>query len=170
MRKILLTLICFVSWFSVQARAEDCISLNYRFAEVKQIGSWKLVQGEREIFDFGGEKQEALKALDVIKANRVMKSCVVGHPVAVFKYLLSIDDIAPGVKLANEKCMAFTNHRLQVVHMRSDGSLRLFSGNQELLNFGKNTTDANAAMAAMRRYKFNQHCYIGSSFDYWKKA
>jgi len=60
---------------------EDCISFNPQTAMVKKIqGSWKIVDGSHWMFDFGGKKKEAKKALKIIKKYQMNQSCFVGRP------------------------------------------------------------------------------------------
>ncbi|MBE9033112.1 hypothetical protein IQ266_25575 [filamentous cyanobacterium LEGE 11480] len=69
-------------------RGEDCVAFNPRTAKVKRIGrSWRIVDGNHSMFNFGSKRNEARKSLAVIKKYRANKSCFVGRPGASFKYL-----------------------------------------------------------------------------------
>ena len=67
---------------------EDCISFNPRTAEVKQINRrWKIVDGSHLMFDFGDKRDEAERALKIIKKYGFTRSCFVGRPDPSFTYL-----------------------------------------------------------------------------------
>ncbi|MBA7691829.1 hypothetical protein ES703_100384 [subsurface metagenome] len=67
---------------------EDCVSFNPRTTEVKQInGRWKIVDGSHMMFDFGNKRDEAERALRIIKKYGFTRSCFVGRPDPSFTYL-----------------------------------------------------------------------------------
>lgn len=56
--------------------AEACRPFNPDQAEVKYIrDSWKIVQGDRWLFDFGKKKAEAIAALFLIRVYGFNRSC-----------------------------------------------------------------------------------------------
>jgi hypothetical protein len=58
--------------------AEFCRPFDPGRAEIKQVrGSWKIVQGDRWLFDFGKKKAEALAALFLIRVYGFDRSCQV---------------------------------------------------------------------------------------------
>lgn len=164
-----------LSWQGMAA--EDCVGLNYRNAEVKKIGTtWKIVEGSHWAFDFGDKEVEAKKALEVIKANRIMKSCFVGRPGPSFKYLLSVGDQAPSVNLLNEDCIPFNNDKVTIMRAGPQNSWKMVEGNMWMVDFGNtatSATEARQALSIVKKYKFNRQCFIGRpdpSFEYWKKS
>ena len=67
---------------------EDCVSFNPNTIQVKNInGSWKIVDGNHWMFDFGNKKAEAEKAFAIIKKYGFTRSCFVGRPDPSFLYL-----------------------------------------------------------------------------------
>jgi hypothetical protein len=67
---------------------EDCVSFDPHKAQVKQIsGRWKIVDGNRWVFDFGNKRDEAELALLIIKKYGFSKSCYLGRPDPSFTYL-----------------------------------------------------------------------------------
>jgi hypothetical protein len=67
---------------------EDCISFNPATTTVQQIqGSWKIVDGNHWMFDFGANKAEADQSLAIIKKYGFTHSCFVGRTGAKFTYL-----------------------------------------------------------------------------------
>jgi hypothetical protein len=67
---------------------EDCISFNPATTNVQQIkGSWKVVDGNHWMFDFGANKAEAEQTLAIIKKYGFTYTCYVGRPGPKFSYL-----------------------------------------------------------------------------------
>ena len=67
---------------------EDCISFNPNRIALKKItGKWKIVDGNKWLFDFGNDKAEAKMAFDIIKKYGFTNTCYVGRPDASFEYL-----------------------------------------------------------------------------------
>jgi len=67
---------------------EDCIAFNPNNIEVKQINnSWKIVEGNHWMFDFGDKKDEAYLTYRIIKKYGFTNSCFVGRPDPSFQYM-----------------------------------------------------------------------------------
>lgn len=67
---------------------EDCLPFNPNNLEVKKIGgSFKIVEGNKLLFDFGNSKAEADLTLCLIKKHKFTKTCYVGRPDASLTYL-----------------------------------------------------------------------------------
>ena len=68
---------------------EDCLAFNKDNIEVKQVsGSWKIVDGNRWMFDFGNKEDEAKTAFNLMKFYGFSKTCYVGRPGPSMTYLL----------------------------------------------------------------------------------
>ena len=68
---------------------QDCVSFDPGRLKVKSInGSYKIVDRGHYLFDFGGNKRAALKALEIIRRHGFRRSCFVGRPGPSFSYLL----------------------------------------------------------------------------------
>ena len=69
---------------------EDCISFNNAAVEAKwfpaPINSWKIVQGNMWMLDFGLDQAGVHKALRVIKLKKFNQQCFVGRPDPSFSY------------------------------------------------------------------------------------
>lgn len=68
---------------------EDCISFipgQVQIQYIAQSRTWKMVQGNMWMEDFGDKKQEAYDALDVVKKYGFNKQCFVGRPGPSFRY------------------------------------------------------------------------------------
>jgi len=67
---------------------EDCVKFNPATIEVREInGRWKIVDGRHMMFDFGNNKAEATKSLNIIQKHGFNRSCFVGRPDPSFSYL-----------------------------------------------------------------------------------
>lgn len=78
-------------------QGEDCIKFNPVQTEVKffpQSNSWKMVQGNMWMEDFGTKKAEALQALQIVKKYRFNQQCFVGRPGPSFRYWKSTPPFA----------------------------------------------------------------------------
>ncbi|MBZ5523331.1 MAG: C13 family peptidase [Acidobacteriia bacterium] len=67
---------------------EDCVSFNPATTTVSNVGgTWKVVDGNHAMFNFGSNKPEADQTLEVIKKHGFTQSCFVGRPNPSFSYL-----------------------------------------------------------------------------------
>ncbi len=77
---------------------EDCIKFNNKTVKVKYFpgpGSWKMVDGNMWMVDFGNKKAEAYKSLRVVKKHKFNQQCFVGRPDPSFKYWKRTIDFTP---------------------------------------------------------------------------
>lgn len=65
---------------------EDCIGFDPALVEIKQIGTWKMIQGSMWMEDFGNNKQEAQDALEIVKKYQFNQQCFVARPAPHFRY------------------------------------------------------------------------------------
>jgi len=69
-------------------KGEDCVGFNPHTIEVKQVqGSWKIVDGNHWMFDFGSNRDEAEQSAAIIRKYGFTQSCFVGRPGPSFTYL-----------------------------------------------------------------------------------
>src|SRR6266571_4405967 len=60
---------------------EDCLSFNLDSAAVTLIQrSWKIVDGNQWMFDFGTQELQAKRALEIIHYYRMDSTCFAGRP------------------------------------------------------------------------------------------
>jgi len=149
---------------------EDCISFNPQTAMVKKIqGSWKIVDGSHWMFDFGGKKKEAKKALKIIKKYQMNQSCFVGRPDPSFQYMLSGGN-APAGAFAGEDCLSFNPQTTSV--KQAQGRWKIVDGSHWMFDFGSNEDEARKALAIIKKYGFTRSCFVGRpgpSFLYLRK-
>lgn len=70
-------------------QGEDCISFNPALVKIVYIPAshtWKMVQGNMWMEDFGTNRQEAHEALAIVKKYQFNKQCFVGRPGPSFRY------------------------------------------------------------------------------------
>jgi hypothetical protein len=149
---------------------EDCVSFNVRNLQRKQInGSWKIVDGNHWLFDFGSNQQEAGKALRIIRHYRMDSSCFVGRPNPSLKYLLSSGK-APAGQVAGEDCLAFNPGSVTVE--QHNGRWKIVDGSHWLFDFGGNQNEARQALAVIQQHHFTYSCFVGRpnpSFTYLRR-
>ena len=141
------------------AAAEDCIAFNPDNCRVDLInGNYKIVDGSMWLLDFGQEKAEAYKALEIIQHYRLNSQCFVGRPDPSMSYWLA-NGSAPSGSLAGEDCMAFNtdNCRVDLIN----GNYKIVDGSIWLLDFGQEKAEAYEALKIIQRYRLNSQCYVG---------
>ena len=149
---------------------EDCVSFNPATAEVKEIGGrWKIVDGSHWVFDFAGKKNEADRSLSIIKHYRMNQSCFVGRPHPSFSYLL-VSGAAPVGPFSGEDCVSFNPDTIDVKNI--GGRWKIVDGSHWVFDFGAKESEARQALAIIKKYGFNNSCFVGRpnpSFKYLRK-
>jgi len=149
---------------------EDCISFNPATTAVQQIqGSWKIVDGSHWMFDFGNNESEARRALAIIQKYRMNQSCFVGRPNPSFQYML-VSGNAPVGALGGEDCVSFNPATTAVQQIQ--GSWKIVDGSHWMFDFGANKTEADQALAIIKKYGFTHSCFVGRpgpSFKYLRR-
>jgi hypothetical protein len=149
---------------------EDCIGFSNANAQVQNVnGSWKIVDGSHWMFDFGGNKQEAIKSLRIIKHYRLNNSCYVGRPGPSFTYMKR-GNAAPVGAMPGEDCIGFSTNNAKVKQV--NGSWKIVDGNHWMFDFGGNKQEAKKSLRMIKRYGFNKTCYVGRpnpSFKYLRR-
>jgi hypothetical protein len=81
---------------SLPGGGEDCVSFNPQSITVEQIaGTWKVVDGDHWILDFGASQDNANKALQIIKKYNFDHICFVGRPGLEMMYFVTTSSSAP---------------------------------------------------------------------------
>jgi hypothetical protein len=173
MKKHILTagLLLFFFLFVRAASAEDCITFNPDNCRVDWIqGSYKVVDGTMWLLDFGSNKDEAYKALEIIQNYRLNSQCFVGRPNAAMEYWLA-NGAAPAGSLSGEDCLSFDPANIQVSYV--GGNYKIVDGNMWILDFGQKKAEAVEAYDLIKKYGFSEICYVGRpqpSMTYFKKS
>jgi len=140
---------------------EERVALDWRQAQVRQVGNdWRLVSGNYTIGSFGIHENDARLALAVVQHYRFTEHCFIGRPVPTFGYFVSNGQAPHGL------CLGAHNipFRLEDLTVRKMGDEYVVAaGAQTLLHFGDKQSDAREALQAIKHYRFDCLCTIGSS-------
>lgn len=149
---------------------EDCISFNSATTTVQEVnGSWKVVDGNHWMFDFGNKKDEAEKTLNIIKHYQMNQSCFVGRPNPSFQYML-VSGQAPSGNMQGEDCVGFNPNSIEVKQI--NGRWKIVDGNHWIFDFENKKDEAMHAFNIIKKYGFTQSCFVGRpnpSFQYLRK-
>jgi hypothetical protein len=154
---------------------EDRIAFNRANLSVAQFGGrWKVVEGNHWMIDTGSSKAEADRIVEIIKHYKLGLMCFVGRPtcgdVTPMMYWLTDSGAAPNGSLAGEDCLAFNPANLAVIDV--GGRWKVAEGAHWLLDFGPGHGNAVAALHFIRKYGFNEICFVGRpgpSMTYFKR-
>lgn len=136
---------------------EDCIDFNPGTAHAAQVqGRWKLVDGSMWMLDFDNKQSDALRSEEIVKHYNLDKQCFIGRPGPSFTYWLVDNQSAVG-PIANEDCVAFNPSNVQANLINS--AWTMVDGAHLLFTFS-NETDALRAVQIVKRYGFNQSCFV----------
>lgn len=153
---------------------EDRIAFNRASLAVAQFGGrWKVVEGNHWMIDTGSSKAEADRILEIIKHYKLASMCFVGRPrcgdVQPMMYWLTDAGAAPRGSLTGEDCIPFDRDHLAVIEV--GGRWKVAEGAHWLLDFGAGRGNAVAALHFIRKYRFNEMCFVGRpdpSMTYFK--
>ena len=149
---------------------EDCVSFNPDTTSLARIrGRWKIVDGSHWLFDFGNNRAEAQRALNIIKHYGMNQSCFVGRPDPSFQYML-VSGEAPTGRMPGEDCVNFNPNTAAVRNI--NGRWKIVDGDHWLFDFGNNESEARKTLAIIKRYGFRYSCFVGrpdASFQYMRK-
>jgi len=141
------------------APREDCISFNPQNVEVRQInGTWKIVEGNMWMLDFGGNELQARGALAVIKYYKMNSQCFVGRPDPSMQYYL-VNGRSPVGSFRGEDCTSFDPTKIQVTNI--GGRWKIVDGSHWILDFASSEAEARTAFSIIQKYGFNRMCFIG---------
>ena len=156
---------------------EDRIPFNRNNLSVMQVGGrWKVVEGGTHwMIDTETSQAEAQRVLDIINHFKLASMCFVGRPrcgdVRPMMYWLTDTGKAPSGSLAGEDCLSFNPANLTVVEI--GGRWKVVEGAHWLLDFGAGQGNAIAALHFIRKYNFNEICFVGRpdpSMTYFKTS
>lgn len=139
----------------------DCVRFDPDRIELSRAqGGWKIVDGRRWLFEFGGARDEAEVALDLLRHYHVDQSCSVGRGDGRFTYLLRGGEPLNG-RFDSEDCDRFNLQKLRV--KRIDGNYWIVEGRRTLYDFGARDDEAERALEVIQKYGFGASCHAGRS-------
>jgi hypothetical protein len=152
------------------ALKEDCIPFNFNQVEVRNVdGRWTVVQGNMLMINFASHKDQAERAVQIIKHYKLDRQCFVGRPGPSMQYYTT-QGHAPQGSLPGEDCLSFNLNNVQVQNI--GGRWKIVDGSHWILDFEKNEAEARTAFTIMKHYGFNQICFVGRPnppMTYFKK-
>jgi hypothetical protein len=169
---------------------DNCISIS-NIMVVKNMDSiWELINEEEEHLFFFPNFKEALKTKIVLEHYQTKFICKCGEGyytnsigkentnALIMQYQLSSDNSGIGNKEKNsynnssEDCLPFDPEKL-VAKKSLDGYWYLIEKpGHSMFGFGKNEEECVKALSVIKKYGFNQSCFIGRanpSFSYLKR-
>jgi hypothetical protein len=153
-----------------EGRREDCLPFDSKRLDLSRTdGRWKIIDGQRWLFDFGHSRDAAEQALEVIRHYRLNQTCSLGRPESQFTYMLSSGE-APSGRLDIEDCDRFNPDRLDVRQI--EGRYKIVAGRRELYDFGQREDEAQLALEIIQKHGFGAACYAGrdeASFRYLRR-
>jgi len=148
--------------------AEDCIGFDPAAVQMRRVsGSWKIVEGSHWIADFGGNRAEAERALQIIRAYGFDKQCFVGRPDPSMTYWKRGNGV-PSDAIAGQDCISFNTSAVEVRNV--SGRWKIVEGSHWIADFGGNRSEAETALDVIQRYDLDRQCFVGRpdpSMSYW---
>jgi hypothetical protein len=140
--------------------AADRVALDGRQLQVRHDGGdWKLAMGNHVVANFGPNEGDARLAQAALRYYRCTEQVFVGNPRPVFSYFLSNGQAPHGTSYALSNAVAFRPESLQVRQMGT--TFVLFDGTQVLMSFGDRLTEAQQALEAIQRFRFDRLTSFG---------
>jgi hypothetical protein len=143
---------------------EDRIPFNRANVGAVEVGGrWKVAEGSHWMLDTGTSQSEAQRAVEIINHYKLASLCFVGRPtcgdVTPMMYWLTDAGSAPTGSLPGEDCIPFDRSKLEVVQVGD--RWKVVEGTHWLLDFGPGQGNAIAALHFIRKYRFDQICFVG---------
>lgn len=136
----------------------SCVPIRRSLIEPRLIGkSWRLVDGNLSLFDFGSDERNARFTLDMLNQYGVTHTCYTGRRGHSFSYFLA-DGKPPEGALPGESCRAYEPGLLQITD--EQGSFALTTGQQTIHRFA-DRGEAEAARTMILKYGFTHLCTVG---------
>jgi hypothetical protein len=141
----------------------NCISFNPNKVTARPHGllgnKWTVVEGDKELFNFGKNGFAAEQLVAVIKNHGLEQICTIKGAAKDFRYTLGSAgkaDASGEGAVPDEKCTTFQPNTVSVKKM--DGQWKIIAGSQELLEFGDSKPNADAAKGIIKKYGFSHAC------------
>ncbi|MGD9365472.1 MAG: hypothetical protein PVH87_07235 [Desulfobacteraceae bacterium] len=147
---------------------EDCLGFDPRRLELKAESGRYLMTDGRSRMKMFPNRREARLALKTIRHYGMDQHCFVGRPDPSMEYW-PVDGRAPSGSFQGEDCIGFDPGRLR---LKREGSQWLMTDGRSRMRMFPNRREAEQSLAIIRKYHFNQTCYIGRpdpSMTYFRK-
>ena len=138
---------------------EDCIDINPNAVSVaRKNGRWKLVQGNMWILDAGPNRNEMLRARQIVQRYGLNKQCFVGRPNPSLRYWLT-DNKSPQGAIHGEDCVSINPNGLTV--SRSGSIYRVLSNGNHSAFAAPSEAEAREIISVIKYYGFTKSCFVG---------
>ncbi len=159
----------YTAW--VQARkhvrlVDDCYSFKSSKAKAYKINQvWKVISNNDIIANLGGSRDDADRAVQIIKHYGMSKRCFVNRKDWDFQYFLK-DKKAPKGEWAGETCTKFATGNIDV---NKEGEKWLLEDGVTRIKTFKTEQEAWMALAYIRRHEFTHQCSVANGFQYYRQ-
>ncbi len=159
----------YTAW--VQARkhvrlVDDCFSFKSSKAKAYKINQvWKVISNNDIIANLGGSRDDADRAVQIIKHYGMSKRCFVNRKDWDFQYFLK-DKKAPKGEWAGEACTKFATGNIDV---NKEGEKWLLEDGVTRIKTFKTEQEAWMALAYIRRHEFTHQCSVANGFQYYRQ-
>jgi len=142
---------------------EDCLGINPANVQAANVGgSWKVVDGNHWILDFGAKQADAERARDIIKHYGMNHICFVGRPSRSGQQLMmyfKVNNAAPSGVFPGEDAIPFNPN--SVFAQAFGGRWKVTDGRMWMLDFGVSEANARKAVWIIKKYGFQYQCFVG---------
>jgi hypothetical protein len=134
------------------------LPFDFRQAQLRKVdNSWKILLGTRTLKDFGPHERAARDALRAIQFYQFNEYHTLGDGDPQFEFFLT-NGQAPRGRLLNQQPLPL--HPATLAVRRIDKAWWLTQAERPLFHFATQE-EARAALELIRRYKFDQVCFLG---------
>ena len=150
------------------ALKEDCLGFDPGRLQLKAESGQYLMTDGRSRMKMFPNREEARLALKTIRHFGMDQHCFIGRPDPSMEYWTS-GGRAPAGKAPQQDCIGFDPGRLR---LKREGSKWLMTDGRSRMRMFPNRGEAEQALAVIKKYGFNQTCYVGRpdpSMTYFKR-
>jgi len=142
------------------AEAPERLTFDYRQVQVRhEQNEWKLVFGTHVFANFGEDHYAAQQALGLFQHYRFTEQFLIGRPIPTFTYFLVAGQAPRGLQFG---LPAETFLPEAVVVRQAGGQWVVCEGERPLISFGDKEEEARQLVSAIRRFRFDHLCRLGS--------
>ena len=153
---------------------QDCILVSQGLLNVISYQQrWLLRSGQTHLAVFDSH-EDAARALEILQTYKINRQCLIGRGMHhhLTYYLAGVGfGTSPIGATPNEDCVPFDPSQLRVQLVNKTWTLVAGHGHY-LSAFGESHGAALRALHLVRRFGFNQHCFVGrpnAATEYWRR-
>jgi len=135
------------------------VPFDWRRVEAKKDRQdWKVVSGSYVFANFGNDEHAAKQAAGLIRSYQCTEHCTIGQPKTSFTYFLSNGQAPHGVQLG---VGGLTFHASELTVKPVGTEWVLADSSRILMSLGAKSEDAEQALKAIQRYRFDRLIPVG---------